>query len=177
MTTRLPTFWQWLWHGLGDRPGFHRLLGWPAFAHLLVGILAAYAVSKPLHEVAAQALFPLIGIFVGLTFSWAGNAHALLQSKEVLKIARNRSGGIAEYVYTFQLCVLVVLLVITAWMFPLLGLEYFGSAFIEVDKFNLIAGVLLYSLISLAFRTSWQAVLGANMLLLSRVGMKGFDGD
>lgn len=167
--TRLPTFWRWFWRGNGEKPGARRLVGWHSIIHLVVGFLAAWVVAKPLNEVAAQALLPLIAIFVGLTFSWAGNAHAILQSREVMKIAGSRPGGIAEYVFTFQLCILVVLFSVSAWILPILNTKYLLEDIIDIETFNYCAGVALYALISLAFRTSWQAVLGANMLLLARV--------
>ncbi len=177
MTNRLPTFWKWFLSGLGGRPGYVRLLGWFALVHLAIGLAAACLVQENLKEVATLALFPLIGIFVGLTFSWAGNAHALMQSKELITLAKHRAGGVAEYVFTFQLCVLVVLVVITAWVLPLLKLTYLLSDLMDLQRFNFCASVLLYALISLSFRTSWQAVLGANMLLISRTSDPDFRGD
>lgn len=167
--TRLPTFWKWFWRGNGEKPGIRRLIGWHSIVHLVIGFVAACAVAKPLKEVSAQALLPLIAIFVGLTFSWAGNAHTILQSREVVKLAGNRPGGIAEYIFTFQLCIFVVLFSVIAWILPILSATYLLGGFIGVETFNYWASVALYALISLAFRTSWQAVLGANMLLLARV--------
>lgn len=128
----------------------------------------AALVTVRLVDVAEKALLPLMAIFVGLTFSWAGNAHALLQSREVLAVASERKGGIFEYVYTFQLCILIILSVVVIWVIPLLGLPYLVPKDFGFITFNFLTKCLLYGSLSLAFRCSWQAVLGANMLLLIR---------
>lgn len=169
MKNRLPGFWTWFFRGTGERAGLRRLLdGW-LIVHIAIGVTLALIVQRPIWDVAEKALIPMMAIFVGLTFSWAGNAHALLQSKEVRKLSENRVGGIFEYVYTFQLCILVMLLTIMAWVVPILSIPFFLSDFITLNHFNKGASAFLFSMISLAFRTSWQAVLGANMLLLIRV--------
>jgi hypothetical protein len=169
VNNKLPGFWVWFFRGTGERAGLWRLFDSWLIAHVVIGTALAYLVQRPIGDVAEKALIPMMAIFVGLTFSWAGNAHALLQSKEVVNLGKSRSGGIFEYVYTFQLCILVMLLTIIAWVVPLLNLPFLLNGFIALDIFNRLASVVLFTLISLAFRTSWQAVLGANMLLLIRV--------
>jgi hypothetical protein len=165
----LPGFWVWLFRGTGERAGLWRLFDSWSIAHISIGVALAYLAHRPIGDVAEKALIPMMAIFVGLTFSWAGNAHALLQSKEVVNLGKRRLGGIFEYVYTFQLCIMVMLLTIIAWVVPLLNIPFLLDGFIPLDIFNRFASALLFALISLALRTSWQAVLGANMLLLIRV--------
>lgn len=142
----------------------------------MVGILSALLIRSDLAGIAQIALLPLMAIFVGLTFSWAGNAHALLQSPEIIKFASFRNGGVAEYIFTFQLSILVILVTVLLWIIPVLRVHYLLSGWIPLSYFNFAASILLYSLLSLSFRTSWQAVLGANMLLLVRSRMMG-DGE
>lgn len=168
MTERLPTFWRWLWLGNGDLPGIRRIVNWWGCLHVAIGAALALLVSTPVDQVAEKALIPLLAIFVGLTFSWAGNAHALLQSNEIIALSIRRKGGIAEYIFTFQLCILIILSTICLWLIPSLHIKYLLSSLVSLDYFNHIASALLYAFLSLAVRTSWQAVLGVNMLLLSR---------
>lgn len=169
MKNKLPGFWTWFTRGTGERAGLRRLLGVWSILHITIGVALAFLVQRPIADVAEKALVPMMAIFVGLTFSWAGNAHALLQSSEVVRLGRNRAGGIFEYVYTFQLCILVMLLTIVVWTVPLLNLPFLFGRFVTLDHFNRAASAILFSMVSLALRTSWQAVLGANMLLLIRV--------
>jgi hypothetical protein len=138
------------------------------FLHVLVGVLGASLINRDLADVAQTALLPLMAIFVGLTFSWAGNAHSLLQSNEVIALSRTRMGGIAEYIFAFQLSILVILVAVLCWIIPSFKLRFILDGTFQVRDFNLLAAVLLYAVLSLSFRTSWQAVLGANMLLLIR---------
>lgn len=138
------------------------------FLHVLVGVLGASFINRELADVAQATLLPLMAIFVGLTFSWAGNSHSLLQSNEVIALSRTRSGGIAEYIFTFQLSILVILAAVLFWIIPSLKLRFILDGTFRVGDFNFLAAVLLYAILSLSFRTSWQAVLGANMLLLIR---------
>jgi hypothetical protein len=138
------------------------------FLHILVGALGASLIHRELADVAQATLLPLMAIFVGLTFSWAGNAHSLLQSNEVIALSRTRMGGIAEYIFAFQLSILVILLAVLGWIIPSLKLRFILDGTFQVADFNFLAAVLLYAMLSLSFRTSWQAVLGANMLLLIR---------
>lgn len=168
MVSKLPEFWLWFLRGSGGRPGFRRLVNRWLWLHLLVGVVLASAVDLSIDQVAEKALMPLLAILVGLTFSWAGNAHALLQSSEIIELAKNRAGGLAEYIFTFQLCILVILVTIGCWVLPSLKLPYFMRGVIAQQRFDWVAAVGMYALLSLAVRTSWHAVLGANMLLLSK---------
>lgn len=168
---RLPTFWEWFFKGTGEAPGYARVANRWLIFHFAVGAFLSWIVPLSPATIAEKVLIPLLGIFIGLTFSWAGNAHSLLQSKEVKRLSENRKGGISEYVFTFQLCILVLLLTVTCWVIPGASIEYpFARGFVLI---NWALTVGLFSLLSLSLRTSWQAVLGANMLLLARVQMLG----
>lgn len=171
MASSLPGFWCWFLAGAGGRAGYRRLVNRWLVLHVVVGAALATLVDLRVEDVAEKALIPLLAILVGLTFSWAGNAHALLQSDEIIELANNRDGGIAEYIFTFQLCILVILVTIACWVIPSLQLPYLLKWLVPQSRFDRVAACVLYALVSLAVRTSWQAVLGANMLLLSRVRM------
>lgn len=168
VANNLPTFWSWFLRGVGAKAGYRRVLNRWCVLHLLVGTLGALLIEQDLAGVAKVALLPLMAIFIGLTFSWAGNAHSLLQSNEVIDFARARAGGVAEYIFAFQISILVILVAVLCWVIPVLELRFLLGDYFAVSDFNFLASVLLYSLLSLSFRTSWQAVLGANMLLLVR---------
>lgn len=169
---QLPGFWTWFFRGHNGRSGMRRLLDRWALLHVFVGYGLSALILLPIQEVSEKALLPLMAIFVGLSFSWAGNAHALLQSDEIVRHASKRPGGIFEFVYTFQLCILVMLVVITAWVIASLDLPYRFTSILSGEHFNVGAKIFLYTSLSLAIRTSWEAVLGANMLLLIRAEVK-----
>lgn len=172
MNSPLPTFWKWFYQGAGGRPGFRRLInGWLLF-HVGIAVVLTELISAPVAVVAEKTLLPVMAIFVGLTFSWAGNAHALLQSDEIIDLAKNRKGGIAEYVFTFQLSILVLLVAIGLWVLPSLQLPYVLESVGGRREAELLGEIILYAVLSISLRTSWQAVLGANMLLLVRAELR-----
>lgn len=171
MTSRLPTFWLWFYRGSGGVPGYARVVNRWLIFHCVAGLGAAALVEVNVEEIAKGGLLPLMAILVGLTFSWAGNAHGVMQSSEICeRVSRNR-GGIADYVFTFQLCVLINVVTICAWTIPMLKVPYLLPALMPQRFFDGFALAFLFSLVSLAIRTGWHAVLGANMLLLMRVSL------
>jgi hypothetical protein len=166
----VPTFWRWFGVGSGGVPGFRRLLNVWLLLHLLIGSVAATLINTELHELAQDALLPLLAILVGLTFSWAGNAHALMQSEEIVEYAKKKAGGMPDYVFTFQLCILINVVTICLWAIPTLNIPYPLSSAEVQSVLDWASKAMLFALTSLAIRTGWHAVLGANMLLLMRVG-------
>lgn len=169
VATKLPEFWRWFITGTGGRAGYRRIVNRWLLVHIAIGLVLAFSISASIVDVASRALLPLMAILIGITFSWAGNAHALLQSNEIIKLATKRLGGIAEYIFTFQLCILVILVTMALWVAPFLELPYLLDSVLRRESFDVLSSAVLYGLLSLAIRTSWHAVLGANMLLLARV--------
>lgn len=163
----IATFWEWFFRGVSGRPGLTRVTDRWFFFHLCVGAALGWFIDAQPAELAKSALLPLMAILVGLTFSWAGNVNAILQTDEVIKFVREK-GGPQEYVYTFQLCILINIAVIGAWCIPLLELPYVLHCF-PYATFERLATALLMAAVSLAIRTGWHAVIGSNMLLLRRL--------
>ena len=108
-------FWRWLILGRESASGVRLLLCNPwTIVHLAIGIGLGKVVDLPVHEAAQLFLLPLAGIFVGLSFAWAGNAQALLMEKEIELLSDFHPDGIHTYVYTFQLAILVILVTLIA---------------------------------------------------------------
>lgn len=168
----LATFWHWLFKGDRDRPGYHRIVNRWALLHMAVGLAVAYLSGSLVKDAATSLLLPLAGIFIGLSFAWGGNAQALLQTEEIEHFADYHPGGFSEYLYTFQLAILVILVTLCLW--GLAGLGIFDrlwptsgrpAAYLAVE-----AG--LFALASLTVRSCWHVVLGAQYLLAVRHKMR-----
>ena len=138
------------------------------FFHLGAALLLASVLPIPLQSTANTLLFPLAGVLVGLSFSWGGNAVALLQTSEVEVLAENSEGGLQEYVYTFQSAVLCFLVTIVLW--GLAGLGIFDLVWPVRNNCHLyyLVSVVLFFFSSLAVREGWHVVLGSQQLLLVR---------
>lgn len=162
------SFWRWLTRGTGAGAGLRRLVdAWLPF-HFVVGGVIAQLVSLTIREAANAVLLPLAGILIGLTFAWAGNAQALLQASEIEDLSEKRKGGFEEYVFTFQLAVLILLATLVAWGLGGLGVFERQCFWPCSSTPYFVAKALLFALASLALRECWHVVVGAQVLLLVR---------
>jgi hypothetical protein len=164
---KIPKFWHWLIFGCGGTPGFARITDRWILLHAFIGLALAFYVPASLQDAAISILVPLAGLLIGLSFAWAANAQALLQSEEIEEITKNTAGGFPDYVYSFLLAVLVVLVSLSIW--GLAGLGIYDKVWPTATSacyFSVKA--VLYLLLSLTIRTSWHVVLGSQSLLLMR---------
>ncbi len=162
------TYWQWFWKGTGSKPGFHRLLNIWLLIHLLVGLNLALLTPVNLEKAANVVLLPLVGIIIGLSFAWAGNAQALLQSDEIDKLSNFHKGGFFEYVYIYQTAILIIIFSLVLWAFA--GLEIFDQVWPTEKNIigYLLLKMLLFALSSLTLRECWHVVLGTQWMLLTQ---------
>ena len=163
-------FWRWLFLGLDAKPGYRQFKLWWTLLHLALGVLVAVSIRVPIYESARAILLPLTGLFIGLSFSWLGNAQALLQQSEIERLARHHPDGIRTYAYTFQLAVLVVMVTLVAW--GLAGLKLADSFLCRDSLWYTAVESLLYFLVSVAVRECWHVVMGSQALLLARISIR-----
>jgi len=163
MDTNLFKYWKWL-----RKSGYKRLFNRWLFFHFLAGFIIAIIVQSKCEDAANTVLLPLAGIFIGLSFAWSGNAQALLQSKEIRKMAKKRKGGYKEYVYTFQTAILVIMVTIIGW--GIAGLSVFDDVYPTTESRYLYFFVkwVLFTLTSLTVRECWHVVLGTQWLILAQ---------
>jgi hypothetical protein len=160
-------FWRWFLRGGRGR-------GWRKFAdrwlllHLTVGLVLAYLVPAGLSSAATTVLLPLVGILIGLSFAWAGNAQALLQTEEIEQLADYRPGGFEEYVFTYQAAILTILSSVVLWGVAALGIFDLPCPWSCPTYVYFATKVALYAFSSITIRECWHVVLGAQMMLLMR---------
>ena len=112
---QLISYWEWLFRGSGGRPGYRRILDKWLLLHIPVGIVLSFLISIDLQACANTVLLPLAGILIGLSFAWAGNANALLQTEEIEKLSEYHKGGFVEYVFIYQTAILMILVTLVLW--------------------------------------------------------------
>lgn len=161
-------YWTWLFRGLNGKPGIFKFWNRWLLLHMTIATALALWISIPLAEVARTMMLPLAGIFIGLSFAWAGNAQALLQSDEIEKMAKQHEDGIENYIYTFQTAILTILISLIGW--GLAGLKAFDANFLSCT----VPAVewCLYLISSIAFRECWHVILGSQLLILNRHEIK-----
>jgi hypothetical protein len=160
-------FWQWLWptglRTLADR--------WLAL-HVVVGGAVAAAVDKPLSGIALTVFLPFASVLVGLAFAWGGNAMAVLQSDELHTIGSQPGApnGYRDWVFAYQLAILVILVVLVVWTLAALGVSdvlarIFPRRGLPIHTSGRVAA---FALSSIAVRESWNVVLGAQGQLIAK---------
>lgn len=165
-------FWQWLILGNGDKPGYRRVINRWLCLHISVGAVLACLVPEDLQSTANTVLLPLVGILIGLCFAWAGNAQALLQAEEIVELTKYHKGGFAEYVFTYQLAILAILITLVAW--ALAGFGIFDKTWPTSNQVGLYCFIkfALFTLSSITLRECWHVVLGAQWMLLAQHTIK-----
>jgi hypothetical protein len=165
---RFFNFWSWLIRGSGGKPGYYRLVNKWLLFHGIIGVLLAFRVKTELAQCANSVLLPLAGIIVGLSFAWAGNAQALLQTSEMDDVAEKHPGGFVEFVFVYQTAVLVILTTLVLWSFAGLSVFDIDLAPAAKAKWEFVVKSFLFGISSMALRECWHAVLGAQWMLLTR---------
>jgi hypothetical protein len=161
-------FWEYFLTRRWGDPGIAKFRDRWLLIHIIVGVLLAWAIPSSLVEAARTVLLPLASVFVGLSFAWAGNAHALLQTTEIEKFTNKHPAGVRNYVFTFLAAILTILVALVLW--GLAGLGLFDKQWPTPNKPQVYFAVaaLLYGFASLTLRECWQVVNGAQLLLITR---------
>ena len=187
--------------GSGYKPGYRRVVNLWLTLHVFIGALCALVIPTEIKEAATTVLLPAASIFVGLTFAWIANVQGILQTDEATMIGGLHQGGFVEWVYPFQLGVLVMLFVLAAWGLFALGLfeQNWQSCLTHLRQPNLVeqrfqigtdamfalvskgksdcsayiaTKTLLYALISLGVRTSWSLIGGTLSMIIVRASAR-----
>lgn len=165
------SFWRWLCIGSGAGPGIRRLFDLWLLVHMAVGFTLAFIVPISLEKAGTGLLLPLAGIFIGLSFAWGGNAQSLIQTNEIQKLSRKRKGGIQEYLYVYQLAVLLILVSLSCW--AIAGLGTFDQVWpirqLSWEYKSIATG--LFTLASITIRECWHVVVGSQAMLLARLNL------
>jgi len=159
------SFWRWLFFGYGSKPGYARLLTFWMLMDILIGVIGAFFATKPLSEIAIGVLVPLAGVFVGLSATVSSGTQAIISSREINILARFKDGGIADYMYPFQLSILFIFISMSFWGISALGV-FDSTLSISCVKFNAFS-IIGFSLTSSCIRLAWRCVSGGADLVFA----------
>lgn len=164
----LVKYWEWFFKGSGGKAGFRCIINIWLIFHLFVGVGLSFLVQEDLKTTSNTVLLPLIGIFIGLSFAWAGNAQALMQSSEIDELSKHHKGGFVDYVFVYQTAILTILVTLVFW--ALAGLSVFDLQWPTPScrDYYFTVKIFLYTLCSLTLRECWHVVLGAQWMLLAQ---------
>lgn len=159
----MDTFWIWLIKGSGvSVPGYRNVINLYLLPHLMVGILATILIKQDGFTFAAKALFPASSILIGISLAWTTRASAVFQNAELRQKLFNDQRPAEDYVYGFQLAILMVIIMV-GYTSVMAGGGLKISVFsYEIDR--TISAFFMYFLMSIAIRECWGVVNFSNML-------------
>ena len=165
-------FWRWLFFGLESKQsGIGRVWDRWLVLHIAVALAVSLTLPVPIETAAKTILLPLAGLLIGLSFAWAGNAQVLMQEQEIIDLSEYHPDGIENYIYTFQMAILIILVTLVLW--GLAGLEFLNL----VEQYcsssaRFVFECVLIFFASLTIRECWHVVLGSQLLMLSRLKIR-----
>lgn len=158
----IPTFWKWFLGFGGARPGVMLILGWPTLIHASIAASLTFLLKSDGFDFALKALFPAASIFVGMSIAWTFRAATVLNDKGFRKKVINENNPIEEYLYGFQLSILI--LMFTVAYISLMAAGGFNFYIISVYWSIKLSSFWLYFLISMSVRECWSIVNFTNLL-------------
>lgn len=161
----ITTFWKWLILGTKFSPsGIRNVLNFYLLAHAALATIAVSLIKSDPFTFAGKALFPAASILIGMSMAWTTRASTILQSKELREALFKNDRSAEDYIYGFQLAILVVITMVTFVAIMAgggLDVTIFGG---DVDA--TLSGFWMYFLLSVALRECWGVVNFSNMLSL-----------
>ena len=158
----ITTFWKWFWSGAApSKAGWRLLINRWLLLHISVAAFLYHFVDVDPYQFAGKALFPAASILVGMAVAWTSRASTILQDKEFREKIVNEDRPLEDYVYGYQLSLLVIMsLVVFVTLVANGGLKF---EFIPNKIATDITGVSLYFLLSMAIRECWSVVNFSNL--------------
>lgn len=163
----------WFFRGIdGSKSGLRRVFDRWFLLHIVVGIALGVFIDTPLKDVSRVILLPLMGILIGLTFAWAGNAQGFIQTKEIIEVSKNKPGGYIDYVFVYQFSIFMVLLCTGFWAvvaFDFKEITWFDRP-IHPKYLTVIQKIsiksFLFFILSFTIREAWSTIQGVHYFLI-----------
>lgn len=157
------TFWKWLFLGTEKTPsGYKNIFNKFIVVHIISAIFCNIFFKADAFNFATKALFPAASILIGISMAWTTRASTILQTKELRDALFTADRPAEDYVYVFQLSILIVIIMVIHVAIMAGGglkISIFGG---DTDKS--LSGFWMYFTISLALRECWGVVNFTNML-------------
>lgn len=149
-------FWNWFFRrSEASRSGLIDLFWSPStlFCVLVAALLSYFAQYMEFYELARYSVFPLTGVFIGVSFTGASFALSKLQSDNIRKLIFREKKGIEYYVFGYQSAVLLLLISV---VYCALGAMKIFS-FVPCDWQHLLT-FALFLLLGMSVVQCWKVV-------------------
>lgn len=144
--------------------GYRLLVNWWLLFHAVVSVLLTFGLVSNGFEFASKALFPAASVLVGMAFAWTTRASTILNNKEFRREVITDENPLVDYVYGFQLSVLILFLCIIYLAIMAAG----GFSFVVYSReFSQKSSTFfMFMLISMTVRECWAVINFTNLLTL-----------
>lgn len=167
------SFWHWLFYGSGGKPGITRLARPGLLLDILIGAVLTYHKSMSPADFSTEVILPASGVFFAVAVAWAGNNQSITVSNIIVELSKHNKGGIQDYIFPFQLGLLVILSSLVFWFSISAGLiEISQRGDRDVGEWSLV--ILMYALVSLNIRIVWKIVqlVSRNLIMIAYLKKK-----
>lgn len=156
-------FWHWLLFGSKSGPrGVFNVLNRYIFVHAIIAIVATCLIKSDPFAFAQKALFPASSILIGLSISWTTRASTILQVKELREKLFSNDRPPEDYIYGFQLAILVVIAMIV--YVAIMAGGGLDVCILGQPWDTYCSAFWMYLLMSLTLRECWGVINATNML-------------
>lgn len=147
----MTNFWKWVFKGVESAPpGYKSIVNAYLFFHVLIALIAQTLIKSDPFIFAGKALFPAASILIGMSMAWTTRASTILQSKELRSALFSADRPAEDYVYGFQLAILIIIIMVTYVSIMAGGgfnLSVLGN---PIDQYA--SGFWMYLLLSISLR-------------------------
>lgn len=159
----IKTFWQWFFYPeKSKRSGWKLLFTKWLLLDAAVSCILTFFLMVDGFSFASKTLFPAASILVSMAIAWTARASTILNDKDFRKKVVTDERPIEEYVYSYQLSLLILISVIVyVALMAAGGLNFY---IYDPDLCRNISSFWLYFLLSLAIRECWAVINFSNLL-------------
>ncbi|NML93152.1 hypothetical protein [Novosphingobium olei] len=159
----ITTFKNWLlFPKKGRDSGWRLLFGWKNILDVLISLLLIRFLKVDGFQFASKALFPAASIFVSMSIAWTSRAATIINDQKFRAKVIREEGDLEDYVYGFQLSLLVIMTTVIYIAIMAVG----GLNFIIISKEISVffSSFFLYVLLIWSVRECWSVVNFSNLL-------------
>ncbi|MEW9855856.1 hypothetical protein [Novosphingobium sp. M1R2S20] len=146
------------------KTGIWTLLNWWLALDLAVASVATAFLKVDGFLFAEKGLFPATAILVSMSVAWTARAATVINDNDFRKAIISEDRPLVDYVYGYQLCLLVIMS--TVVYIAIMAVGGFDFYMFTPEISRAASTVALYFLLSLSVRLCWTVINFSNLLAL-----------
>lgn len=157
------SFWGWfLYPRPGVKTGWKLLFSAWIILDFCIAIFFSIFLNLDGFKFAEKTLFPAASILVSMAVAWTARASAILNDEKFRSKVVSDDRPLEDYIYSFQLSLLVLIGVIV--YVAIMAAGGFNFYIINSEISKLSSTIFLFAFLSLAIRECWEVINFSNLL-------------